>query len=157
MAFKGLNSFVIALEKTEELVCIKPFVDPILEVTEISDRVTKSDGKALLFENTGTKFAVLINAYGSDRRMSMAIGRKNLNEAGTEIENILKNVSDNSETFLKKLSSLPTLIKLTSILPSKLGRRGKNNASRPGQGPCQRDPEHQSTRAFRWKTGQGAQ
>jgi len=124
MAFKGLNSFITDLEGKDELLRIKPFVDPILEITDITDRVTKSDGKALLFENTGTKFSVLINAYGSDRRMAMAIGRENLDEAGTEIENILKNVSESSETFLKKLFSLPDLIKLTAILPSRSKRRG---------------------------------
>ena len=66
------------------LIRIKQFVDPVLEITEITDRVTKSGGKALLFENTGTDFPVLINAFGSDLRMSMAIGRNNLDEAGTE-------------------------------------------------------------------------
>src|ERR1035437_2743645 len=105
MAFKGLSSFVYALEQKDELRRIKTFVDPILEITEITDRVTKSEGKALLFENTGTEFAVLINAYGSQKRMAMAIGRKDLNEAGAEIEDIFKTMSDNPDTLLKKLSS----------------------------------------------------
>ena len=41
-------------------------------------------GKALLFENTGTDFPVLINAFGSDKRMAMAIGRENLDEAAAQ-------------------------------------------------------------------------
>jgi 4-hydroxy-3-polyprenylbenzoate decarboxylase len=55
------------------------FVDPKLEIAEITDRVSKSGngGKALLFENTGTEFPVLMNAYGSERRMCMALGVQN--------------------------------------------------------------------------------
>lgn len=119
----GLSDFIIELEKNDELRRIKIFVDPVLEITEITDRVTKAGGKALLFENTGTSFPVLINAFGSDKRMAMATGRKNLEEAGYEIENILGNVPDGGSTLLKKISSLPHLIRLAGFLPSR--RRGK--------------------------------
>ena len=76
MAYSGLTDFIDDLEKKNELRRIKTFVDPVLEITEITDRVTKSGGKALLFENTGTEFPLLINAFGSDKRMAMAIGRE---------------------------------------------------------------------------------
>jgi 4-hydroxy-3-polyprenylbenzoate decarboxylase len=56
MAYSGLTGFITALEEKNELLRIKTFTDPILEITEITDRVTKSGGKALLFENTGTEF-----------------------------------------------------------------------------------------------------
>jgi 4-hydroxy-3-polyprenylbenzoate decarboxylase len=125
MSYSGLTEFVTELEKREELLRIKQFIDPVLEITEITDRVTKSRGKALLFENTGTAFPVLINAFGSDLRMSMAIGRSNLDEAGKEIENLFKNVSYNKETFLKKISSLPALYKLAGLFPSRLKRKGR--------------------------------
>ena len=82
MSYLGLSEFVNDLEKRNELIRIKQFVDPVLEITEITDRITKSGGKALLFENTGTDFPVLINAFGSDLRMSMALGRNNLDDAG---------------------------------------------------------------------------
>jgi 4-hydroxy-3-polyprenylbenzoate decarboxylase len=78
-----------------------------------------------LFENTGTAFPILINAFGSDLRMSMAIGRSNLDDAGKEIENLFKNVSYDKETFLKKVSSLPALYKLAGLFPSRLKRKGR--------------------------------
>ena len=81
MSYSGLTNFIKELEKKNELIRIKEFIDPVLEITEITDRVVKSGGKALLFENTGTAFPLLINAFGSDLRMSMAIGRDNLDDA----------------------------------------------------------------------------
>ncbi len=124
MAYSGLTSFITALEKKDELRRINTFVSPILEITEITDRITKSEGKALLFENTGTEFPILINAFGSDKRMAMAIGRGNLDEAGAEIESVFNNLSDNSDSVFKKLYALPSLLKLSGILPSRSNRRG---------------------------------
>ncbi len=124
MAYSGLTGFISALEKKDELLRIKTFTDPILEITEITDRVTKSGGKALLFENTGTEFPVLINAFGSDERMAMAIGREDLDEVGVEIESIFKNISDNKVTIFKKLSALPALFKLAGYLPSRMMGKG---------------------------------
>jgi len=125
MSYSGLKDLITELEKKNELLRIKQFIDPVLEIAEITDRVTKSNGKALLFENTGTDFPVLINAFGSDLRMSMAIGRDTLDDAGTEIENLFKDVSANKESFFKKLSALPALFNLAGILPSRVKRKGK--------------------------------
>src|ERR1700753_4230306 len=71
MAYKNQQEFIQALEKAGELVRIRSFVDPKLEIAEITDRISKSGngGKALLFENTGTDFPVLMNAYGSEKRV----------------------------------------------------------------------------------------
>lgn len=124
MAYPGLISFVNALEKKNELLRINTFVDPVLEITEITDRVTKSSGKALLFENNGTAFPVLINAFGSDSRMAMSIGRANLDDAGAEIEGLFSSITDNGGTILKKLSSLPSLIRLAGLMPSRIQRKG---------------------------------
>lgn len=125
MSYSGLTEFVIDLEKRGELLRIKQYVDPVLEITEITDRVTKTGGKALLFENTGTGFHLLINAFGSDKRMAMSLGCKNLEEAGAEIEKLFKNLSSGKETFLGKLSSLPSLLKLSAYLPARINRKGK--------------------------------
>ncbi|MBK7626484.1 MAG: menaquinone biosynthesis decarboxylase [Bacteroidales bacterium] len=124
MAYPGLITFINALEKKNELLRINTFVDPVLEITEITDRITKSSGKALLFENNGTDFPVLINAFGSDSRMAMSIGRADLDDAGAEIENLFSRMTDNSGGILKKISSLPSLIRLAGILPSRLRRKG---------------------------------
>jgi 4-hydroxy-3-polyprenylbenzoate decarboxylase len=124
MSYSGLIDFISNLEKKDELRRIKTFIDPILEITEITDRVTKSGGKALLFENNGTDFPVLINAFGSDKRISLALGRENLDEVGGEIESVFNTISDDRETILKKLSALPALIKLAGFLPSHQKRKG---------------------------------
>jgi 4-hydroxy-3-polyprenylbenzoate decarboxylase len=125
MSYSGLTEFINDLEEKNELVRIKQFIDPVLEITEITDRVTKSGGKALLFENTGTHFPVLINAFGSDRRMSMAIGRESLDEAGTEIQSLFDNLSYNKETFLQKISAMPSLLRLAGLLPARTRRKGR--------------------------------
>lgn len=125
MAYSGLSDFISDLENRNELNRIKTFTDPVLEIAEITDRVTKSGGKALLFENTGTGFPVLINAYGSDLRMSLAIGRENLDDAGTEIENLFKDLADNRNSLIEKLSALPFLFRLSRLFPKVLKQRGK--------------------------------
>jgi 4-hydroxy-3-polyprenylbenzoate decarboxylase len=123
MAFRGLSDFIAALEKDNEIQRISSFIHPILEITEITDRVTKSNGKALLFQNNGTHFPVLINAYGSDKRMAMALGRKNLDSIETEILTIFNDLSEDKGSFLKKLFVLPSLFRLAGFLPSK--KKGK--------------------------------
>ena len=95
MAYKNQQQFIDALEKEGELVRISTYVNPHLEMAEITDRVSKSGngGKALLFENTGYDFPVLMNAYGSERRMCMALGVNKLNDIAKEIEDLFKLLS----------------------------------------------------------------
>ncbi|HUX56979.1 MAG TPA: menaquinone biosynthesis decarboxylase [Bacteroidales bacterium] len=124
MAYSGLIEFIASLEKNDELMRIKTFVDPILEITEVTDRVTKNGGKALLFENTGTGFPILINAFGSVSRMAMAIGRENLDDVALEIETIFNDISDNRGSIFKKFSSLPALYRLGGYFPTRIKGRG---------------------------------
>ena len=65
MAYKNLREFIAVLEKAGELKRVKEFVNPELEIAEVVDRLSKHDGPALLFENTGTDFPLLINAFAS--------------------------------------------------------------------------------------------
>ena len=124
MTKSGLSQFIHVLDNKNEVERIITFVDPVLEITEVTDRVTKNGGKALLFENTGTEFPVLINTFGSDRRISMALGRNNLDEVGEDIEKILHTLSGTRGSLFKKLSALPSLIKLSGIMPERLRRKG---------------------------------
>ena len=117
MAFKSLTHFVTKLETASELVRIKAFVSPHLEITEITDRISKNNGKALLFENNGTGFPLLINAFGSERRMCMALGVDNLDAAGEELGKILKEFLGPKESFFEKLKILPALKEVSSWLP----------------------------------------
>ncbi len=124
MPYSGLSAFVDSLEKAGELVRIKTHADPELEITEITDRVTKSGGKALLFENNGTEFPLLINAYASDKRMAMAMGRHDLDEAADEIAELLALLTSASGSFPGKLRSIPGFIKLSGYFPVTSGRKG---------------------------------
>ena len=92
MAYKSLSAFIDKLEAEGELVRIKTFVEPVLEIAEIADRVSKTPdrNKALLFENTGTEFPLLINSMGSEKRMCMALGVNHLDEVAGEIEDLFK-------------------------------------------------------------------
>jgi 4-hydroxy-3-polyprenylbenzoate decarboxylase len=124
MAYRSLSHFISALEDAGELVRIKEFVSPYLEMTEITDRVVKHQGKALLFENTGTGFPVLINAFGSRNRMCTALGVTDLDEIGNNLENLLKKIAGPKETFADKLKVLPALKEISSYLPKILGKKG---------------------------------
>ena len=124
MAYTGLSDFIADLERHQELHRIRTFIDPVLEITEITDRVTKNNGKALLFENTGTDFPLLINAFGSDKRMAMAVGRVDIGETGEEIKSLFNNLLSPHDTLFKKLLSLPDLARLTRLMPVRTRRRG---------------------------------
>jgi 4-hydroxy-3-polyprenylbenzoate decarboxylase len=127
MAYKNQQEFIDALEAAGELVRIRTFVDPKLEIAEITDRISKSGngGKALLFENTGTAFPVLMNAYGSEKRMCMALGVRHLDDTTREIEGLFKLLSAPKEGLLDKLKLLPKLGQFASWMPSVRNGRGE--------------------------------
>src|SRR5215510_4051603 len=116
MAYKNQQQFIEALEKAGELIRIKAYVNPVLEMAEIADRVSKSGngGKALLFENTGYEFPVLMNAYGSEKRMCMALGVNHLDDTAKEIEGLFKLLAAPKEGILDKLKLLPKLNQFAS-------------------------------------------
>lgn len=116
MAYRDLRDYVARLEREGELVRVGQRVSPDLEITEIADRVVKRGGPALLFENVeGSKVPVLINHFGSMRRMAMALGVESLDEIGAEIESLIQ--TEVPGGFLEKLRMLPRLAKLASIFP----------------------------------------
>ncbi len=122
MAYRDLRDFILDLEEKGELLRIKDKVSPILEITEIADKVMKlpNGGKALLFENVEgyEGIPVLINAFGSERRMKMALGVENFEDIGWTLYRILKPEVPN--TFLDKLKKIPELKKLNDALPKKV-------------------------------------
>ena len=127
MAWKNQQQFIDALEKAGELIRIKSLVDPKLEIAEITDRISKSGngGKALLFENTGYDFPVLMNAYGSEKRMCMALGVNHLDDVAKEIENLFKLLASPKEGILDKLKLLPKLGQFASWMPKVKSGRGE--------------------------------
>jgi 4-hydroxy-3-polyprenylbenzoate decarboxylase len=125
MPANTLASFISGLESAGELCRVKEFVSPSLEITEIADRFVKNSGKALLFENNGTEFPVLINAFASERRICMALGLNSLDEGGAEIEALLKKLASPRETLVDKLKTLPALKKISSWIPKVIHGKGK--------------------------------
>ncbi len=117
--YKNLQEFIYLLENEGELIRIKEYTDPILEITEITDRISKTQkgGKALLFENTGTGFPVLTNAFGSDKRMALALGRKNLQVLTQELTDFFLQITSPKNTLTEKLSALGQLNQLSGIIP----------------------------------------
>ena len=126
MTKNSLLSFIDKLEKQNELIRIKEFVNPELEISEFAERMMKQEGggKALLFENTGTEFPVLINNYGSDKRMCMSLNIENYNEPGERIEKFFGEFLKKRENFVSKLSLLPELINASKWMPKKKSGRG---------------------------------
>jgi 4-hydroxy-3-polyprenylbenzoate decarboxylase len=124
MAYTGLYNFVSELERNGELHRVKIFVDPLLEIAEVTDRISKSGGKALLFENTGTAFPVLINCFGSDRRMALALGKTSLEKAGTDIEDMFNLITEPPATFRRKIKALPHFLKIAGYMPVRKKGRG---------------------------------
>ncbi|MBM3419812.1 MAG: menaquinone biosynthesis decarboxylase [Bacteroidetes bacterium] len=121
----GVAAFTDRLREEGELLTINGFTDPELEITEIADRFIKANGKALRFNNTGTDFPVAINLFGSDRRMAMAVGRTDLDDAGREIDEVLKLVGRRSEGgILKGLLNAPRLLRYARLMPSRKRGRG---------------------------------
>ncbi len=127
MAWKNQQQFIDALDNAGELLRIKTFVDPKLEIAEITDRISKSGngGKALLFENSGYDFPVLMNAYGSEKRMCMALGVNHLDNVAKEIESLFHLLSSPKENIIDKLKLLPKLGQFASWMPKVKKGRGE--------------------------------
>lgn len=132
MPVRDLQDFIALLRECGELMEIDAPVSPVLEMTEIADRVSKAGGPALLFRNAeGSAYPVLMNAVGSEERMSLALGAEKLDDIAAEIGRYLDLVNDLSLRGL--LRSVPRLLRLLSIFPRKSRRRGE----------CQRVVERQ--------------
>lgn len=124
MAYRNLQHFIKSLEDAGELVRISEYVNPHLEITEITDRISKIYGPALLFENTGFDFPVLINAMGTEKRMAMALGVNSLDDIGREIEELFKNLTAPKNSIIDKLKLLPRLSEVASWMPKTISGRG---------------------------------
>ena len=120
MAYKDLHAYIKKIEEMgkEELVRVKVEVDPDLEITEITDRVSKAYGPGLLFENVkGSKFPVLINAMGTYKRMNLAFNVDDLDEIGETIRGL---TDVQSYLGVKKLiKKIPDGIRLLRTFPIK--------------------------------------
>ncbi|NCQ28060.1 MAG: menaquinone biosynthesis decarboxylase [Armatimonadetes bacterium] len=122
MAYRDLKDFVDVLRQRGELKEISVEVDPVLEISEIADRVVKAGGPALLFTNVkGHRIPVLINAFGTLERMALALGAESLDAIAEDIAELLE--PQMPVSLIGKLQALPKLKRFLS-LPPKTVRSG---------------------------------
>ncbi|MGC2619112.1 MAG: UbiD family decarboxylase, partial [Acidobacteriaceae bacterium] len=129
MACDDLREWIKVLDKAGELTRVREEVDPILEMAEIGDRVSKSPrgGCALLFENVkgypGSR--VLMNQFGSESRMKLALGLDphsgSLDDIAGRIRALLEVKSP--EGFLEKLKMLPMLADIGKFFPKTIAAK----------------------------------
>ena len=124
LAYEDLREWIKALEKAGELKRVGEEVDPVLEIAEITDRASKSGkgsktagGPALLFGNVKgyPGASVLMNQFGSERRMKLALEVDSLDEIAGRIRALLEVKSP--EGFLEKLKMLPVLAEVGKYFP----------------------------------------
>jgi 4-hydroxy-3-polyprenylbenzoate decarboxylase len=116
VAYRDLRDFLKKLEKEDELRRIPSEVDPILEMTEISDRAVKAGGPALWFEHPrGSRFPALTNLVGTERRMNLALEVDSLDEVSGRITSILD--IESPQGLLDRVKMLPKLAELGNVFP----------------------------------------
>jgi len=119
---RDLREWIALLEREGELVRVSAAVDPHLEVTEIVDRTVKAGGPALLFENCkGAQHPLLINQFGTERRMCLAFGVERLDDLGSQLGEIFE--LQPPEGFAAKIRGLKTLKSIADARP-KVVKRG---------------------------------
>ena len=115
MSFNSFQEFLRYLEEQGEVIRIAAEVSAELEITEITDRVTKAQGKALLFERVkGSRFPVVTNAFGSFKRVAMSLGRPP-DEIARKIESLI--TLKVPQGIADKVKLLPRLLELAKIPP----------------------------------------
>lgn len=121
----SLSEYIKILDNDNDLVRVKTFVDPVLQIAEITDRFSKSanGGKAILFENTGTDIPVLTNLMGSEKRIENVLRIKNGEGHLNEILNKLEWTRHGGASLLEKIRVLPFLFSMSRLFPKR--RRGK--------------------------------
>jgi 4-hydroxy-3-polyprenylbenzoate decarboxylase len=122
LPFADLRQWIAALDRAGELRRIQTEADPILEITEITDRVSKSKtgkagGPALLFQNIKghPNSQLLINQFGSEARMELALEVSSFDEFADRIKRFLDVKSP--QGFLDKLKMLPLLTEAGKFFP----------------------------------------
>ena len=121
MAIADLRDWIALLEREGELTRVSAAVDPRLEITEVVDRVVKAGGPALLFERPrGSEHPLLINQFGTERRMCLAFGVDRLDEVGDRLAEVLE--MQPPEGLAAKVRGLKTLKSIADSRPDVVKR-----------------------------------
>jgi 4-hydroxy-3-polyprenylbenzoate decarboxylase len=118
VAYRDLREYLKTLESRGLILRVTAEVDPILEIAEITDRMSKSEGggKALFFEKVrGSHYPVVTNIFGSFERMCLSLEVSHLDDIAKRIEELMKQAPP--KTLSEKLSLLPKLIELSKYFP----------------------------------------
>src|SRR6185436_6357982 len=122
---KDLREWIALLERENELVRVTAEVDPELEITEITDRIVKAGGPALPFEKVkGSRLPLLINQFGTERRMCLAFGVERLDDVAAKLEEVLELTPP--QGLVEKVRKLGTLKSIADSAPKSVSK-----------GPCQ--------------------
>src|ERR671935_1559216 len=117
-----LRDWIALLEREGELVRVAAEVDPDLEITEIVDRTVKGGGPALLFEHPkGSRHPLLINQFGTERRMCLAFGVERLDDVGRKVADVLEMQPPSG--LMEKVRGLQKLKSIADARPQTV-RRG---------------------------------
>src|SRR5579885_890243 len=121
MALRDLRDWIALLEREGELVRVSAEVDPDLEITEIVDRTVKSGGPALLFEHPkGSEHPLLINQFGTERRMCLAFGVETLDEVAQRVADVLE--MEPPSGLIEKVRGLQKLKSVADSRPKTVGK-----------------------------------
>ncbi len=124
MPHKDLQAFIKELEKKGQLKRIDALLDVNLEIAEVTDRVSKGFGPALLFTNVHagseqkSRFPVLTNAFGSYERMHMALEVESLDAIADSVHDFLE--IEKPDSMIKKLKLIPKLRRVANIFPKEV-------------------------------------
>jgi len=118
VSYQDLQDFLRALKDKGLLKTIEAEVDPVLEITEITDRVVKNKGPALYFSRVkGSPYPLVINTFGTMERMAMALGVASLDEVARRLQEYLDLPHAAGGNFLEKLKALPRAAEAVKFLP----------------------------------------
>jgi len=122
MEYRDLRDFIDQLETKGDLKRIDQRVDPCLEITEISDRVLRAGGPALLFEHPGDcEIPLLANLFGTEQRVAQALGEEtaaSLREIGKLLA-FLKQPAP-PDGFREAIKTLPIYKKILDMAPKEV-------------------------------------
>src|SRR5918997_1993251 len=116
-----LREWIALLEREGELVRVAAEVDPDLEITEIVDRTVKAGGPALLFERPkGSLHPLLINQFGTEKRMCLAFGAESLDAVARKLEDVIE--MQPPQGLVEKVKGLGKLKRLADSMPKTVSR-----------------------------------
>jgi len=126
MPYRNMSQFIDALDEAGELIRIKRECDPVLEIPCIADRISRlpsDQNKAILFERViGSTMPILMNAFGSEKRLSMLAGVEDYAGMTAKLSNFLEMLQVPRKNLIEKIKALPMLRDVARCFPKYVKR-----------------------------------